>query len=58
MAALIGTFVYSPWSSNPAFSGFIMWVAIPLLTLSGLCMWKQGKIMALLKRKPQATEQS
>ncbi len=57
MAALIGTFIYSPWSENPMFSNVILWLAVPLLTLSGLCMWKQGIIMKKLRGNAQPTEQ-
>lgn len=56
MAALLGTYVYSPWSSNPNFSSFVMWVAIPILTLSGVCMWKQGAIMKALRKKTSAPQ--
>lgn len=58
MAALIGTFIYSPWSSNPSFVALIMWVALPVLTLTGLCMWKQGPIMKLLKNKAVVSTQN
>jgi thiosulfate reductase cytochrome b subunit len=51
-AALIGTFIYSPWSANPTFSAIIYWAVIPLLTLTGLAMWKQAKLMSFFKKKP------
>ncbi|MGR5314836.1 hypothetical protein ACPV5U_11220 [Vibrio mediterranei] len=55
MAALIGTFIYSPWSSNSIFEGFVLWVVIPLLTISGICMWKQGSIMKKLRGHKKLT---
>lgn len=58
MAALLGTFIYSPWSSNPSFANITMWVVIPLLTLTGLFMWKQGPIMKALKGKVEVRTQN
>ncbi len=55
MAALIGAYIYSPWSENPIFSDLIMWVVIPLLTISGIGMWKQGTIMRKLKGVARAS---
>jgi len=45
-ALLIGTYLYSPWRSEPIFSSLILWVAVPLLVVTGLGMWKQGWVMS------------
>lgn len=39
-AALIGAYVYSPWSSLTWFTLLMQIGVIPALTLSGLWMWK------------------
>ncbi len=46
----IGTYLYSPWSANTAFTALILYVVTPALVLSGLAMWKQGVIMRILRR--------
>ena len=38
-AAIIGTFIYSPWGAIPGFSVVIQVVAFPALALSGLTLW-------------------
>jgi hypothetical protein len=49
-AILIGTFVYSPWSSLPWFLSLMQFVVIPVLTLSGVVMWQQASVVRLLQR--------
>ena len=39
-AAIIGTFIYSPWDSIPCLKTVMSIVVIPLLTITGLWMWK------------------
>lgn len=43
--------VYSPLGDSAAFVAFNQFVAIPLVTLSGLALWQQPKLMAWLKRR-------
>ncbi|MCW8331984.1 hypothetical protein MD588_24635 [Photobacterium sp. SDRW27] len=57
-AALVGSYIYSPWSSNLLFETIIMWGAVPILTLSGLAMWKQGVLMNWIRWKPKTIESS
>ena len=38
-AALIGTYVYSPWDDIAWYAMLVEWGVIPLLVVSGLWMW-------------------
>ncbi len=49
-AALLGTYVYSPWNNEPLFANFIMFGVIPLMTISGLLMWKQAAFMGWIRK--------
>jgi hypothetical protein len=51
-SALIGTFVYSPWSTLPWFIALMQFGVIPILALSGLVMWQQAWVLRRLKRTP------
>ncbi|MEL6920027.1 MAG: hypothetical protein AAFO77_03245 [Pseudomonadota bacterium] len=46
---VIGTYLYSPWSSDPTFSAITLYGVFPLMGLSGLAMWQQGRLARLLK---------
>jgi hypothetical protein len=48
-AAWLGTFVYSPWASNPWFLAATRFGLVPLLTLTGLVLWKQGAVQRLFR---------
>ena len=48
-SAVLGTYVYSPWGAEPWFRLVIQVVVIPLITLSGLWMWKGRKLVSWLK---------
>jgi uncharacterized iron-regulated membrane protein len=48
-AALIGTFVYGPWSNIAWFVALMQFGVIPLLTLSGFVMWQQARVLAWLR---------
>ncbi len=39
-AAVLGTFIYSPWSSDPTFATSVRWLAFPVLAASGLFLWR------------------
>ncbi len=43
--------VYSPLGESAAFVAFNQFVAIPLVTLSGLTLWQQPKLTAWLKKR-------
>ncbi|MEO1192832.1 MAG: hypothetical protein AAFY02_13810 [Pseudomonadota bacterium] len=46
---IIGTYLYSPWSSNAAFSVLTLYLVTPALVLSGLAMWKQSVLLRFLR---------
>ncbi|MCP6760356.1 MAG: hypothetical protein NHB32_16810 [Fischerella sp. CENA71] len=50
-AGFIGTYIYSPWSSNSAFTALMQFVIIPVLSLTGIVMWKQALLKKLIKGK-------
>lgn len=50
-AAAVGTYLYSPWSSNDAFSAIILYLCFPAMALSGVAMWRQGALQRLLSRR-------
>ncbi len=47
-AAWLGTFVYSPLGSSNPFRLATQVVVIPLLTMTGLLLWKQAQLRNLL----------
>ena len=47
---ILGTYIYSPWGSDPVFSAFTLFVVTPAMVLSGLWMWKQAAIMRLFSK--------
>ncbi len=47
-AALIGTYLYSPWSTDPVFAAVTLYGVFPLMGLTGIAMWQQGRIARLL----------
>jgi hypothetical protein len=54
-SALIGTFIYSPLSDVAWFAYLIQFGVIPLLSLSGIVMWQQGRIQRWLRPKRKVT---
>ena len=46
-AAVIGTYIYSPWKQLEWFTLLNQAFIIPVLTLSGIWMWKGHKIKRL-----------
>ncbi|TBR57159.1 hypothetical protein BLD44_027215 [Mastigocladus laminosus UU774] len=50
-AGFIGTYIYSPWNSNSAFTALMQFVIIPVLSLTGIVMWKQTLLKKLIKGK-------
>lgn len=50
-SGMIGTYLYSPWSSNPVFAGIFLYGVFPAMAVSGLWMWNQGRINRWLKGK-------
>lgn len=52
-AAIIGTFVYAPWHDVQWFVLLNQAVVVPLLSLSGIWMWKGHRIKAFFNRSAQ-----
>jgi len=50
-AAIIGTYVYSPWKELEWFVLLNQAVVVPALTVSGLWMWQGHKLRARAKRR-------
>lgn len=48
MAGLVGTYIYSPWGTDPAFTLAVKIGLLPILSLSGLIMWQQGRLQRLI----------
>ena len=49
--AVIGTYIYSPWGSDPAFVLAVKVGLVPLVGLSGVFMWKQAALGRALRRR-------
>lgn len=48
---IIGTYIYSPYTSDPTFSLVVQVGVIPVLGLSGILMWQQGRVMKWLRQR-------
>ncbi|MCG6122250.1 MAG: hypothetical protein MEP57_06035 [Microvirga sp.] len=49
----IGAYIYSPWHADPNWTLAARLALIPLITLTGVAMWKQGRLTALFGRNPR-----
>ncbi|MEF1326967.1 hypothetical protein [Vibrio sp. M260121] len=47
-ALLVGAALYSPLKTNDAFMTLTLFVLVPLVAITGVMMWKQGKVMKLI----------
>lgn len=52
LSAVLGTYVYSPWSSNTVFHAVVQWLLFPLLAVTGVALWKQAWVLKKLGRPP------
>lgn len=48
VGGLIGTYIYSPWGSDPTFALVVKVGILPVLGMSGLLMWQQARLRKLL----------
>ena len=48
-SAVLGTYVYWPWASEPWFRLLTQVVVLPLVALSGLWMWRGHQLVSWLK---------
>ena len=46
---VLGAYLYSPWSADPVFAAIVHYAVFPLMALSGLWMWNQGRIARLFR---------
>ena len=51
-ALLVGAALYSPLKANETFMTLTLFVLVPVVAITGVMMWKQGKVMKYLHRKP------
>ena len=47
---LIGVFVYSPLGNVPAFELFVQIALIPVVVVTGICIWQQARVRRLVAR--------
>lgn len=52
----VGTYIYSPWSSDPVFALTIKAALMPLLGITGLVMWQQARLRRMLSPAPRSGE--
>ncbi|WP_182026064.1 hypothetical protein [Vibrio rotiferianus] len=50
-ALLLGVALYSPLNANELFMTLTLFVLVPVVAVTGVMMWKQGKVMTFLCRK-------
>lgn len=50
-SAIVGTYLYSPFSENAVFAALTLYVVFPFMALSGIAMWRQAAVMRLLGRR-------
>ncbi|MBO9424506.1 hypothetical protein J7444_07235 [Labrenzia sp. R4_1] len=44
-SAVVGTYLYSPFSAEPVFAAITLYAVFPLMGLSGLAMWQQNRLL-------------
>jgi hypothetical protein len=49
----IGTYIYSPWHADPTWTLVARLALIPLVALTGIAMWKQGRLTSLFISRPR-----
>lgn len=50
-SGVIGTYLYSPLAADPVFATLTHYVVFPLMALSGIAMWQQGRLTRLFRRQ-------
>jgi len=49
-AIFVGAALYSPLKTNETFMAFTLFGLVPIVAITGVMMWKQGKVMKLIGR--------
>jgi hypothetical protein len=58
VGALVGIYVYSPLHADPLLTDIIRYLAIPVVALSGIAMWQQGRISRWTVRRSIAASRA
>ncbi|WP_295895577.1 hypothetical protein [uncultured Vibrio sp.] len=48
-ALFVGASLYSPLKNNDLFMATTLYFLVPIVAITGVAMWKQGKLIKLLK---------
>lgn len=51
VALVLGIYIYSPLRIDPFWTDIVRFGVIPLATVTGVWLWKQGRIAKLLRRR-------
>ncbi|BBM67409.1 hypothetical protein [Vibrio alfacsensis] len=57
-ALLVGAALYSPLKTNEAFMTLVLFILVPLVAITGVMMWKQGKVMKFINRNHKLEQSS
>ena len=49
-AAILGTYLYSPWGADPTFHAIVAYGVFPAMALTGVILWQQRWLNRLLLR--------
>jgi thiosulfate reductase cytochrome b subunit len=49
-ALFVGAALYSPLQNNEAFMTLTLFGLVPIVAITGIMMWKQGKLMKFVNR--------
>jgi hypothetical protein len=58
VGVLLSTCVYSPLHADPLFTDIIRYLAISVIALSGVAMWRQGRISRWAARRSIAVSRA
>lgn len=47
---ILGTYLYSPWGSDPTFTAVTLFVVTPAMAVSGIWMWKQAAVSRFFRK--------
>jgi hypothetical protein len=58
VGVLLSIYVYSPLHADPLLTDIIRYLAIPVIALSGVAMWQQGRISRWTARRSIAVSRA
>lgn len=50
-AVVMGAALYSPLKNSESFMTLVLYLIVPIVAVTGIAMWKQGKVMKWLNRQ-------